>query len=232
MIALAYDCLLFQTSNGESIPFSAEMISVELTGEGIGEFDPEFLKHAASAVFHYFKHDLKRVTVTVGEFAGALEKVLRGFGLQSEADEQNGEKLEVWDDYGAPVERIDGGDKRWTWTGEWKTQTRKAPDNSDLLTHRSAVKGATAAISFEGTGAVVAGAYLTTGGMLEVYLDEKLDRKLDVYSDERGDRAGEAVWHVFGLKPGKHTVRLVVLGERYPESGGADVSVDDLIVYR
>jgi hypothetical protein len=97
MIALAYDCLLFQTSNGESIPFSAEMISVELTGEGIGEFDPEFLKNAASAVFHYFKHDLKRVTVTVGEFAGALEKVLRGFGLQSEADEQNGEKLEVWD---------------------------------------------------------------------------------------------------------------------------------------
>jgi hypothetical protein len=92
MIALAYDCLLFQTSNGESIPFSAEMISVELTGDGIGAFDPEFLKHAASAVFHYFKHDLGRVTVTVGEFAGALEKVLRGFGLQSEADEQNGEQ--------------------------------------------------------------------------------------------------------------------------------------------
>ena len=93
MIALASDCLLFQTSNGESIPFSAEMISVELSGDGIGEFDPEFLKHAASAVFHYFKHDLGRVTVTVGEFAGALEKVLRGFGLQSEADEQNGEHL-------------------------------------------------------------------------------------------------------------------------------------------
>lgn len=91
MIALASDCLLFKTSSGESIPFSAEMISVELSGDGIGEFDPEFLKHAASAVFHYFKHDLKRVTVTVGEFAGALEKVLRGFGLQSEADEQNGE---------------------------------------------------------------------------------------------------------------------------------------------
>jgi hypothetical protein len=101
MIALAYDCLLFQTSNGESIPFSAEMISVELTGDGIGEFDPEFLKHAASAVFHYFKHDLGRVTVTVGEFAGALEKVLRGFGLQSEADEQNGEHVEE-----AAVEQI------------------------------------------------------------------------------------------------------------------------------
>ena len=89
MIALASDCLLFETSSGESIPFSAEMISVELTGDGIGVFDPEFLKHAASAVFHYFKHDLGRITVTVGEFAGALEKVLRGFGLESEPEEKN-----------------------------------------------------------------------------------------------------------------------------------------------
>ncbi len=86
MIALASDCLLFETSSGESVPFSAEMISVELTGEGVGSFDPEFLKHAASAVFHYFKHDLGRITVTVGEFAGALEKVLRGFCLEPEAE--------------------------------------------------------------------------------------------------------------------------------------------------
>jgi len=107
MIALAYDCLLFQTSNGESIPFSAEMISVELTGEGIGAFDQEFLKDAASAVFHYFKHDLGRVTVTVGEFAGALEKVLRGFGLQSEADEQNGEQVQD-----LPAEEEVSGERR------------------------------------------------------------------------------------------------------------------------
>jgi len=105
MIALANDCLLFKTSTGESIPFSAEMISVELTDGGIGSFDPEFLKHAASAVFHYFKHELGRVTVTVGEFAGALEKVLRGFGLQSEADEQNGEVLDPQPLMPAPLER-------------------------------------------------------------------------------------------------------------------------------
>jgi len=36
-------------------------------------------------VFHYFREELGRQTVTVGEFAGALEKVLRGFkqGAQS-----------------------------------------------------------------------------------------------------------------------------------------------------
>jgi hypothetical protein len=79
MITLAWDCLLFQLASGESIPFSADMISVELSGDSVGMFDPEFVKHATNAVFHYFKHELGRQTITVGEFACALEKVLRGF---------------------------------------------------------------------------------------------------------------------------------------------------------
>ena len=87
MITLATDCLLFQLANGESVPFSAEMISVELTGDGCCKFEPQFVQHAANAVFHYFKHDLGRISVTVGEFAGALEKVLRGFGLYAQTPE-------------------------------------------------------------------------------------------------------------------------------------------------
>lgn len=81
MITLAADCLLFQMATGETIPFSAEMISVELMGDKAELFDAEFVRHAASAVFHYFKHELHRQTVSVSEFAEALEKVLRGFRL-------------------------------------------------------------------------------------------------------------------------------------------------------
>jgi hypothetical protein len=87
MIALASECLLFRMSSGESVPFSAEMISIELMGETADLFDPEFVKHAASSVFHYFKHELDRETVTVGEFVGALEKVLRGFSLPRSGQE-------------------------------------------------------------------------------------------------------------------------------------------------
>lgn len=79
MIALASDCLMFRLSNGESIPYSAEMISVEMVGESARWFEPDFVDQAARAVFHYFKHDLRRHAVTVAEFAEALEKVLRGF---------------------------------------------------------------------------------------------------------------------------------------------------------
>ncbi len=82
MITLASNCLLFEMTTGESIPFSAEMISVELSGDDAGMFDPEFVKHATNAVFHYFKSELGRQTITVAEFAGALEKVLRGFDFK------------------------------------------------------------------------------------------------------------------------------------------------------
>jgi hypothetical protein len=79
MIRLAEDCLVFQMAGGENIPFSADMISVELMGESNKLFDRELVKHAAKAVFHYFKHERGRQTVTIAEFAEALEKVLHGF---------------------------------------------------------------------------------------------------------------------------------------------------------
>lgn len=94
MIALSSDCLLFQLSNGESVPCSAEMICIEVIGSTNSLLDPEMLRHAAASVFHYFKNDLERETVTVGEFAGALEKVLRNLGLTIYADRPAREIME------------------------------------------------------------------------------------------------------------------------------------------
>ncbi len=83
MIALQSDCLIFQLNNGESIPCSAEMISIEIVGtaDGLDLLDPKMLRHATASVFHYFKTELDRESVTVGEFAQALEKALHGLGL-------------------------------------------------------------------------------------------------------------------------------------------------------
>ena len=87
MIALQSDCLLFQLASGESIPCSPEMISVELVGDSDGQLDPEMLRHAAASVFHYFKVELERQTVSIGEFSLALEKALRNLGLTIRADD-------------------------------------------------------------------------------------------------------------------------------------------------
>ena len=80
MIALHNDCLVFQMNNGESIPCSPEMIAVEIMGEATNQLEPETLRHAAASVFHYFKIELAREAVTIGEFSLALEKVLLHLG--------------------------------------------------------------------------------------------------------------------------------------------------------
>ena len=80
MIALHNNCLLFQLHNGESVPCSPDMIAVEIVGEANGFLDTETLRHAAASVFHYFKAELGRETVTIGEFSMALEKVLHHLG--------------------------------------------------------------------------------------------------------------------------------------------------------
>ncbi len=79
MIFLSRDYLLFELESGERIPFSAETISVELAGGEDGPFDTDFLQQAIKAVFHYFQNELDRESVTLAEFSGAMERVLRGF---------------------------------------------------------------------------------------------------------------------------------------------------------
>ena len=83
MIALASDCLLFEMAGGDTLPLSAANISVEVTGATGSLFDSEFVRHAANAVFHYFRYELGRKAVSVAEFAGALEKVLTGFASRT-----------------------------------------------------------------------------------------------------------------------------------------------------
>lgn len=85
MIALHSECLVFRLNNGESVPCSADMIAVEIVGEGNGLLDSETLRHAAAGVFHYFKTELDREVVTIGEFSLALEKALHHLGYSIHA---------------------------------------------------------------------------------------------------------------------------------------------------
>lgn len=91
MIQLRSDCLVFETSNGEVIPCSAETVTVELIGDAAALLDPEVIRNAAAAVLHYFKVEQERTSVSVGEFSQALAHVLRGFGLEVCSDIETGQ---------------------------------------------------------------------------------------------------------------------------------------------
>jgi len=81
MIQLSNDCLVFQLSDGQAIPCSVERFTLELVGDNAGLIDPDVIRNAAQGVLHYFREELGRTWVTLGEFTEALERVLRSFGL-------------------------------------------------------------------------------------------------------------------------------------------------------
>ena len=49
MIQLHTDCLVFETSDGESIPCSAQDVTVELLGDAALELEPHMVNEAAEA---------------------------------------------------------------------------------------------------------------------------------------------------------------------------------------
>lgn len=113
-------------------------------------------------------------------------------------------------------------DGRWKLAGEWTAVPAGA---------RSDTKASEAVATFEGTGAILTGTLTKAGGKADVYLDGTLHGTVDAYHEGRGDRRDESVWHAFMLKPGHHTVRLVVRGEPYAGSQGSEIVLHDLIVF-
>ena len=97
MIQLHTDCLVFETSDGESIPCSAQDVTVELLGDAAHELEPHMVTEAAEAVLFHFKVDLGRASVTVGEFTMALEVILRGFGFKIVATDNGAAETNLHD---------------------------------------------------------------------------------------------------------------------------------------
>ena len=87
MILLRPDCLVFKTADGENVPCSAHEVTVELMSDCTEWLDPDMVEHAAGAVLHYFKSEKGQDTVSVAEFSQALERVLRGLGLNVKASD-------------------------------------------------------------------------------------------------------------------------------------------------
>jgi hypothetical protein len=64
-------------------------------GDATELLDKEMIVHAAEAVLHYFKAEKGQTTVSVAEFSEALERVLRGLGLDVKSAEPEDETLSV-----------------------------------------------------------------------------------------------------------------------------------------
>lgn len=182
----------------------------------------------ADKTFSYTNFTFKTITESTVRRAIALAEKTggrrEGETLRVKTQKPRATRLEVWDDYGSPVERIAITGARFRLTGDWQA------GRADAMI--SEQKGAAAEIEFEGTGFILVGQFLPDGGMADVSVDGRAPVTIDVYPDENAAKNRESLHHEFKLKPGRHTVKLTVRGEPYKESKGARISLQGLVVFR
>jgi hypothetical protein len=141
MIALASDYLLFELPGGETVPFSATQLNIELSGPNATLFDAEFVRHAANAIFHFFKFELGRETVTIAEFASALEKVLGGFAVRSGGTNRGQTALKIFEtDLRGLVEEV-GHDAELFFFARLRQELRRQLSHTPRVVRFSGLRG-------------------------------------------------------------------------------------------
>ncbi len=211
------------------------VLGVAMGLEGIPDEYKRGLDRVADEKFSYTDYSFRTIVDSTVKRAVAMAErhggSVDGDWLTVRTQDPVPAELDIWDDYGAPAERIPVTDERWTFKGDWTEKTTPRWGHPNTV-RTSDSKGAEASIDFEGRGAMVTGFYLPTGGKADVYLDGELSRTVDVYPDEDLQKGGESVWHDYDLEDGKHSLRVVVRGETYPGSGGSDIALTHLVVFR
>lgn len=120
----------------------------------------------------------------------------------------------------------------WTFKGTWKPREVTRNEQVTRQAMYSEKAGDEAELMFTGTGISVTGNWFRDGGKADVYVDGNLHRSIDTYYFFAGQQHTESIWHVTGLEPGEHTVKLVVKGEKRPESEGTRVALTGATIFR
>ena len=91
-------------------------------------------------------------------------------------------------------------------------------------------RGGEAIVKFDGVGVVLMGPLTQAGGRADVYVDGKKAGVLEAYIVP--NTHDNALWHVFGLKPRIHSIRIVMREDADPRSQGHKITIDRAVAYR
>ena len=90
--------------------------------------------------------------------------------------------------------------------------------------------GSEATLKFNGTGVALTGDLSSSGGRADVYLDgEKSELVVDAYVEPKNHDTD--LWRIHGLKPGEHTLRLVMRDDADPHSQGKKLTIIRAVIY-
>jgi len=121
----------------------------------------------------------------------------------------------------------------WTFMGDWKSRDITGRDKKVRRQSMFSEKaGDELLFEFSGTGISLVGNWYKDGGKADIYVDGNLHRNIDTYYDFANQQHTVSIWHVLNLQPGDHKVRLVVKGEKRPESAGTKIYITSAIIFK
>ena len=132
--------------------------------------------------------------------------------------------------FGVPEKVLKCPDAAWHWEGKWAEKTCYVL--ADQLEGRvSEGAGSEATLHFKGSGLALVGELSQEGGRADVYLDGVKSALLaDAYIVPKTH--DNDLWRVQGLKPGEHTLRLVMRDDADSRSKGRKLNIGFAVVYR
>jgi hypothetical protein len=103
-------------------------------------------------------------------------------------------------------------------------------DKKNITGKTAAGAGSEVTISFDGVAFALIGPLSQQGGRADVRIDGKKAGQFDSYIVERTN--DNDLWHIYGLKPGRHTITIVARDDADPRSNGKKIVIERAIVYR
>jgi len=122
----------------------------------------------------------------------------------------------------------------WHFKGSWKPYQIISESDKKLVKQSMYAEknGDELVFDFTGTGISFEGNWYKDGGKADIYVDGKLHRAIDTYYNFANQQHTASIWHVLNLQQGDHKVRLVVKGEKRPESAGNRVYITSATIFK
>jgi hypothetical protein len=130
------------------------------------------------------------------------------------------------------VNSKDGVEKKGDWTGNSKPKDPTKIEETSPAVY-SAKAGAEIIFTFEGTGVSLVGNWFKDGGKADIFVDGVYKRTIDCYFNFANQQHENMdLYHITNLAEGKHSIRVVVKGEKRPEATAANVYINEILVFK
>lgn len=196
------------------------------------QYKPELAK-LADTKFDFTEYSFNDIVKSTE--ARALKIIQRAGGKVSETEviiprqSPKAPKLAL-SPFGVPAKVLKCPDAAWEWNGNWLEKVGYTWSDK-LATRVADGAGSEATLRFNGTGLALVGELSQEGGRADVYLDGvKVDLVADAYIVPK--TYDNDLWHIHGLKPGEHTLRLIMRGDADARSQGRKLTIGYAVVYQ